>query len=293
MGFDVRMAAREAQCDLASFHLLKYAAQVDGFLFTAKNSGTHWLRCMLSAAIAHHLGRPPPPRSSGPSSNIYIGHPKQAPAYPEAPRIGSSHTIPSRLSLLPYRLGLMRLPPTVVLARHIPEALLSYYVKWNVEAELGSLSDFVRRPSPGKRGVDDVWWFVRFFNRWGAIARMDPERVLVVRYEQLLTDPAPLIRKIWAHWGVTLSEADVAAGIEAGSRERVKAMLDPALGETIIPDQAERENTRLSPHDRALLWRIMADHLRYSLWPTSAQSEPNWPLTARPAIQDGGLVLNP
>jgi hypothetical protein len=275
MTFDVRMAVRDLQTDVASFHLLKYGGKVDGFLFTAKDSGTHWLRFMLSAAIAHHLDLPPPIRSSGPDSNIFIGHPRQTPVHPQAPRIGSSHTIPSRLSLLPIRLGLAPLPPTVVLARHIPEALVSYFVKWSEGGKLGDLSDFVRRPPPGVRRIDDIWWFVRFFNRWGQIARMAPDRVMVVRYEQLRADPAAMIRQIWAHWGVTLDEADIAAAVKAGSREQVTQKLDPTLGETIVPDRARREGARLSPHDRVLVWRIMARHLRHPLWPANGNA-PDW-----------------
>ena len=205
MGPRLRLALRELQGDLSSFHLLKYAGRVDGFLFSSKNSGTHWLRAMLSAAIASHLGLPPPTYSHGPEADAYIRHPKKPARHRAAPRIGCSHTIPSRLSLLPIALGLVELPPTVVLTRHIPEALASYFVKWVGAGEHGdfeTLSEFVRRPAPGARRVDDVWWFVRFFNRWGAIARLLPHRVMVVRYSQLQSDPAAVVERVWAHWGV-------------------------------------------------------------------------------------------
>ena len=271
---EFQLALREVQGDLSSFHLLKYGRRVDGFLFTAKNSGTHWLRAMLSAAIAHHLGLAPPIHSNGPGSDAFIHHPKRRHAYPRAPRIGCSHTIPSRLTLAPLKLGLARLPPTVVLARHIPEALSSYYVKWAEQFGLGALSDFVRRPPPGQKRVDDVWWYIRFFNRWGAIAQMASNDVLVVRYEQLHSDPGALIARIWAHWGVELRAEDVAAGVRAGSREAMFERLDPASNEVVMPEPDVRAKGRLAPEDRALLWRILARHLRYSLWPTVDQTAP-------------------
>ena len=276
----IRLALRDLQGDLSSFHLLKYSGRVDGFLFTAKNSGTHWLRTMLSAAIAHHLGLEPPVHTNGPGSDDFIHHPKRRHVHPQAPRIGSSHTIPSRLTLLPLRLGLSRLPPTVVLARHIPEALSSYYAKWAQTCGLGELSDFVRRPPPGQKRIDDVWWYIRFFNRWGQIAQMAPEKVLVVRYEQLHGDPGALIARIWAHWGVTLSAEDIAAGVRAGSREAMVGRLDPASAEVVMPEPALRAQVRLSPEDRALLWRTLARHLRHTLWPTVGQTSPRWPPTA-------------
>jgi hypothetical protein len=283
--FELRLALRDLQGDLESFHLLKYSRQVDGFLFSSKNSGTHWLRAMLSAAIAHHLGLDPPTYSNGPAADAFIHHPKKPRQRAGAPKIGCSHTIPSRLTLLPLLLGLGRLPPTVVLARHIPEALSSYYVKWGVDGSLGELSDFVRRAPPGKKRVDDLWWYVRFFNRWGRIAEKAPDQVLVVRYEQLHSDPAGLIRRIWAHWGVALTAESVAAGVEAGSRRRMVERLDPNWNEAVVSDPVARAKGRLSPEDRALVWRLLARHLRYSLWPTGDRHAHPWPPTAQPVSQ--------
>ena len=266
---ELRLALRDLQTDFSSFHLLKYR-RVDGFLFSSKNSGTHWLRAMLSAAIAHHLGLPPPAFANGPEADVYIRHPKRPRRYEQAPDIGCSHTIPSRLSLLPFALGLMSLPPTVVLVRHIPEALVSYFVKWSANGghgELGALPQFVRRPAPGARSGDDIWWYVRFFNRWGEISRMAKGRVMVVRYSQLHADPAALIARIWAHWGVALSADDIAAGVRAGSRQSMTERLDPVWNEAVVSDPAARAKARLADEDRVLLWSIMARHLRYSLWP--------------------------
>ena len=146
------LALRQLENDLQSFHLINYGGRVDGFLVTAKNSGTHWLRFMASHAIAHHLDLPPPAHSSGPGSDDFIGHPKHARVHPGAPRIGSSHHIPSRLIALAARGGLVSLPPTGVRVRDLRQALLSYYVKWRDAYGLGSLADYLRRPAPGTCG---------------------------------------------------------------------------------------------------------------------------------------------
>ena len=279
-----RLALRDVQSDVQSFHLLKYSRRVDGYLFSSKNSGTHWLRAMLSGAIAHHLGLEPPTYSNGPAADAFICHPKKPRQRPDAPKIGCSHTIPSRLTLIPLALGLGRLPPTVVLARHIPEALSSYFVKWGVDGTLGSLSDFIRRPPPGAKRIDDLWWYIRFFNRWGWIAQKDPQDVLIVRYEQLHSDPSDVIRRVWAHWGVALSEADVAAGVEAGKRQNMVQRLDPNWNEAVVSDPKARADGRLSAEDRAFLWRTLARHMHYTLWPTPRDGrEPALPPTARPA----------
>lgn len=258
-----KLARRDFDNDLSSHHLMRYAGRVDGYLVTAKNSGTHGLRFMLSHAIAHHLGLPPPPTSSGPDSNGFIGHPKNGWAWPDTPRIGSSHNIPSRVMSLVGARDLMQLPPTVVLVRDPREALASYYVKWAQRYELGSFSDYLRRPAPGLKKIDDVWWFIRFFNRWGEAMGARPADITVVRHEDMKRDPAGTIRRVWAHWGVALGEDDIAAGVAVASREAVARGLDPALGETIIPDARKRDAVVLSAADRAYLDAVFARHLRH------------------------------
>src|SRR5690242_12758664 len=173
--------------DLSRFHLLHYGPSVDGFLVSGHNSGTHWLRFMLSAAIAHRLALPRPERSSGPASDAFIAHARHPRRFPHAPRIGSSHHMPSRLMAALGLLGLYQLPPVVLLVRNIPDALTSYFCKWRDAKALGGLSEYVGR-APRPQGVD-VWWFIRFFNRWGLLRRVFPDRVMVVRYEDLLAEP--------------------------------------------------------------------------------------------------------
>lgn len=259
----IRLALRDLDSDLSSHHLMRYAGRVDGYLVTAKNSGTHGLRFMLSHAIAHHLDLPPPPTSSGPASNDFIGHPKNGWGYPDIPRIGSSHNIPSRVMSLVGARDLMQLPPTVVLVRDPREALASYYVKWAERYGLGSFSDYLRRPAPGLKKVDDVWWFIRFFNRWGEALAARPGDITIVRQEDMKRDPAETIRRVWAHWGVALDEPSIAAGVAVASRDAVARRLDPKLGETIIPDAARRDAVVLSDADRAYLEKVFARHLHH------------------------------
>lgn len=256
------LAGRDLENDLQAFHLVRYAASVDGFLATAKNSGTHWLRFMASHAIAHRLGLNPPETSSGPGSDAFIGHPKHARVHPKAPRIGSSHNIPSRLITVAAEVGMLDLPPTVVLVRDPREALASYYVKWAETYDLGTFSDFLRRPAPGKKKIDDVWWFVRFFNRWGALAAALPDRVLVLKHEALKADPGAGVRRLWAHFGVRLDSDDVAAAVRVSSKAAVAAKLDPAYGETIVPSEAKRAVV-WSDEDRAFLSALLRGHLRH------------------------------
>jgi len=260
MGQGLRLWLADVRDDLSRFHLLHYGRAVDGFLISGHNCGTHWLRFMLSAAIANRLGLPPPERSSGPQSGDFIAHARHPRRHPQAPVIGSSHHMPSRLVAALGRLGIYRLPPVVLLVRNIPDALTSYFCKWREAKALGGLSDYVGR-EPRPQGVD-LWWYIRFFNRWGLLRAAFPGQELVVRYEDLQADPEGWVRRIWRHWGVELTEDDLAAAVALSSREAVAGSLDPAYGETIVPERQARAQTRLSWDESAVVGLRLAAHLR-------------------------------
>ena len=258
----LRLLARDLSSDLSSFHLVHYGPKVHGFLISAKNSGTHWVRYMLSAAIACHHGLPAPEKSSGQDAAVFIAHPKHPPVHPQTPRIGSSHNLPSRLIRILGRFGLVRLPPTVVLVRDIREALLSHYVKWRGEHDL-DLCSYVRSPAPGAKRVADVWWYVRFFNLWGAMVHTFGRQVLVVRYEDLQADPTYWVRRIGDHWGLKLRPQDIAAALAVSGIETLAGRLDPTYGEAIVPDRRVREAVRLEAEDMAVLDQVFRTHLKH------------------------------
>lgn len=254
--------ARALRTDLSNFHLLHYRT-VDGFLVTGKNSGTHWLRCMLSHAMARQFDLPPPERTSGRGSEDFIAHPRWPQKHAGLPRIGSSHTIPSAIAGAPLMRRLFDLPPVVVLVRSIPDAMLSHWVKWGEAKEL-TLSDYVRLPAPGRRDIADVWWYLDFFNRWGAMAHACPGDVLIVRYEDLREDAGPWLARIAAHLGVSLSEEAIKAALDASAMEFVRDRLDPAYGEDIVPDRQRRTRVDFTAADRAYLNTLLAERLRFS-----------------------------
>jgi hypothetical protein len=247
-----RLAGRDLENDLKAFHLLRYGGRVDGFLVTAKNSGTHWLRYMASHAIAHHLVLPPPAFSSGAGSDLFIGHPKHDRVHEGAPRIGSSHNIPSRLIA----------QAVSVLVRDPRQALASYYAKWRDDYDLGTFSDFLRRPAPGTKKVDDIWWFIRFFNRWGELNAALPGLVRVVRHEEVKVDPGQALRQIWGHWGVVLTDGDVAAAEAVSSRKAVRRAEDPERTERVVSD-LRRRDVVWTAEDEAFVAALFGQHLKY------------------------------
>ncbi len=254
-------AVRVARADLGNFFIWQFR-EVDGFLVSGKNSGTHWVKFMLSVALAHHAGLAPPAHTSGRAADAIIGHPRWGRQHAALPFIGSSHSIPS--GAFGWHVGMFRPPPVVLLVRDIRDAMLSNYVKWRDQYGM-SLADYVRARPLGRKLVADVWWYVHFFNRWGDVARAWPGRVLVVPYEAVRAGPGPWLVRMAAHFGVTLSEADVAAALAFSGRDAIEARLDPAETETIVPRAAAREAARFSEADLGYLRDLFGRFLRHGL----------------------------
>lgn len=253
--------ARDLAVDLGNFHLLHYR-HIDGFLVTAKNSGTHWLKYMISHAMAAELGLPPPRFASGRAANDFVGHPKWPHKYPEAPRIGSSHNLPSSLLRQRPVFRALRLPPIVVLVRDIEQAMLSHYVKWREDHGL-TLADYVYAPAPGRRTVADVWWYISFFNRWGRFAQTYPKDILALRYEQVRADPGYWLTQVLAHYRIPVSAQSIDAAVAAAGREAMRRELDPNAGELIIPADQERDGAAFSDRQRSDLHAMLAKRLKY------------------------------
>jgi hypothetical protein len=148
---------------MSNFFLYQYR-YVQAFLVTGKNSGTHWLKFMLSCTLAGQHSVPLPRHSSGPDSDTIIHHPRWPQRYPGVPRIGSSHTIPSIAFTWLWLTRNFPFRPVVVLVRDIRSAMISHYVKWQHEYP-AQLADYVRGDPSGVRYRADIWWYMHFFNR--------------------------------------------------------------------------------------------------------------------------------
>ncbi len=257
----VALAWRALLINISNFYLLQYRG-VAGHLISSKNSGTHWVRFMLSHALAHRNGLNPPARSSGRQSEDFVGHPRGPRLYPGLPFIASSHNLPSVVFSWRWLRRLLRLPPIVVLVRDPKEAMLSHFVKWRGPLGL-SMHDYVHSASTKRRQLANVWWYVDFFNRWGRIAGSAPGAVLVVRYEELQAAPAYWLGRISTHLGLDLDAEAIQAAIAISSRDVVRDALDPAYGETIVPDAMERATTRFSAVESAVLRDQFEAHMRH------------------------------
>ena len=255
-----RFRIRLLRADLGNFFFLQHR-RMDGFVVTGKNSGSHWLKYMLSAGIARQHGLPLPAFSTGRRADDIVGTPTRPRLYQGIPLISTSHSIPSALHRFLPRF-LARQPPIVVMVRDIDAALQSNYRKWHGMYR-ASPAEFARGDPAGRRFIADAWWYVHFFNRWGAWASADPARILVVRYEDLQADPAAWLPRIASHLGLGFDAAAIDAALSFTSKDIIRERQDPDAGEIIVPDPEAAPPPSFSTADWREIALIKQRYLRY------------------------------
>jgi hypothetical protein len=205
---------------------------------------------------------PPPRYASGSDANDIIGHPRQSHSDPRMPRIGSSHTIPSVLHCWTWLTGTISYPPVVVLVRDIRAAMGSHYVKWQ-DRIAEPFSAYVRGDPSGQRYKADLWWYIRFFNRWGDLAQANPSKILVVRYEELQVEPELCLRRIAAHWRLDLGDEAFAEALRFVDREAIRSLLDPEDTEIAVPPDGASSSVIYSRADDAFVNNTLSRYLRH------------------------------
>lgn len=219
-----------------NFSVLRHG-RFDGMLVTSKNSGTHWIKYMFAVALAETHGLPHPEYFSEQAVRPYIGWPKDAPAFPQLPRLAFSHTIPHALMDWAWARRLAGLPRYVIAVRHPMAILASHFDKWSGELGADWLTYLAGDPS-GRRYRCDLFWLARFWNRWGEVILRDPDRFLVLRYEETLAGPEAALRAMAAHWGVSLSERALAIALAAGTKEAMAQKIDPEAERNVLQNRA-------------------------------------------------------
>lgn len=233
-----------------------------GFLITGQHSGTHWIKWMLSNAIADRYGVAPPAYYNNRSSNDLIGHPRHPRPHPNLPRLASTHTI------APYALdwrwlrAIAPLPPYAVVVRDIRDVLISNFEKWSGTRYHIDFSTYVRGDPTGRAYVCDVWWYIRFLNRWGEVARRFPGSTTVFRYEDFRRDPHAELDRLARAFSLGLAPGHIDVGVRAGTKEVMLAHHDPEVRERPVRADGSGQ-ARFSAEDVKVLRAILDRRLRH------------------------------
>lgn len=231
--------------DLGNFALLSQRHCV-GQIASMHQSGTHWLKFMLANALSYQYGTPPPAYNH---ANDIIGGPKDPLLYPQLPRLLSSHSMPHPLLTYAFMQQRLGLPRYLILVRDLRASLASNYVKWRARYGV-DFATYVRGDVSGRGYNSDIWWTLRFLNSWGDAAARAPQRIAVLRYEDLQSATAEHLSRVARHFELALSPAALAHGIAQSDKRTMAARDDPqrppgavrVSGDEVMPHYGAAEN---------------------------------------------------
>ncbi len=199
----------------------------DVYLISYPKCGRTWLRLMIGRAIVSQYGL------AENEDTLFI-HWKHRP-HPAVPRITVIHEdrpmlkIPDELESSKERYRSKRI---IFLARDPRDVIVSSYFEMNKRGRLfgenpyekhqavfdGSLAEFVHQERGGFNTV------LRYYNIW-AENRSIPDGFLLVRYEDLRSNPQPELRRVIDFLGLTsIPDAILAQAVEYASFENMRKM---------------------------------------------------------------------
>jgi hypothetical protein len=233
----------------------------DAYVVTMHQSGTHWLKYLLSLVLTREHGLPAPATIG---DSIVIGGPRDRPRYAVSPRLGMSHTIPSPVLGPALAIPALGFPRYLVLIRDLRDALVAHYRKW--DARYGCpFPEYLRGDVADRRFDKDLWWDLRFLNAWGRLARAHPARVQVLRYEDLRDDPAAILGRIVEFFAIPLREpaAAIAYAVGEATKDKMAHKETGELGLTIVRDEVRSWDEWYGPDDRRWLGAICRRFLEF------------------------------
>lgn len=183
--------------DLTNLSLIRHAP-CDALIVSLHQSGTHWLRHMLSVLMAKLYGLPEPIFLQ---DGDFILSPKQVAKYSTIPRIISSHSIASPALANRLATRLFKAPKFVLLVRDPRVILVSHYQREKARYKI-SFAEYLRADlnalhrAGGRRFDKEIWWDIRFQNSWSKMLSLLPDRTHLVRYEDMRHDAVKHLRDL-------------------------------------------------------------------------------------------------
>lgn len=233
----------------------------DGFIACMQHSGTHWVKYMLGLTLAKLHDLPPPAHIE---DNSIVGHIKSPPLYPHIPQIVHAHSAPHYLLRSRTLFRLLHFPRHLVLVRDMRDALVAHYEK-RKSGYAFDFSTYLRGDVRGKKYKHDIWMRIRFLNAWGAVVERHPERVAVLKYEDLVADTRGQLARVCDHFnieGVTPGLLDEV--IAASSKTEMAKLPSPKKKSIVVRTNARPSNESYNDADRRFVAEICRRNLKYT-----------------------------
>ncbi len=194
---------------------LLYNRHFDGVIVSMHQSGSHWIKHILTSMFVKLYGLEEPKSIN---SFDIIGHPKVRPVYKDIPQIVHSHSIAHPLMYWPATHKLFSLPKYLLLVRDIRSTLESHYAREKKFYGDATFSEFLRG---GKRFNKDIWWDIRFLNAWARVMDNAPDRVCVVRYEDLQKNANIEIERICSFFNIAADKEDIEFSVRNSTKDKM------------------------------------------------------------------------
>lgn len=207
--------------------LLPIGPKADAYLISFPKCGRTWLRVMLGRTLYQHAGiddlKPDGTRLLYPDGTERMqGIPRISFTHDGRPTCGSVDEIESDKSHYAGK-------SVILLIRDLRDVAVSYYFHetrrtkrfypdWEVAQFQGEISDFLHSE------VGGVDHFIRFYNIW-ADNRDVPERLLLLKYEEIHSQPCASLQQLLALLGLPdVPQAVVEDAVEFASFDKMRSM---------------------------------------------------------------------
>ena len=247
--------------DLLKLSALRYRG-FDGYIASMHQSGNHWIRYVLSTAIARHFGHSDPDHIG---DKQYVSAVKTKFGNSSLPRVVVSHRIYSPLAFNAVTTRCLKFPPYVILVRDLSHMLVSNYERFKDRYGV-PFSTYLRGDVWGRKYNCDIWDSIRFLNAWGDIRQALPGKTLIVRYEDMQKDVAHEARRIWQFFGLPAQgESLLEDAARDSSKERMQQK-EAAAGKygVIIRQSSRNPLDWYSEADQRYLADVCSRYLKHS-----------------------------
>jgi len=236
------------------------ARHFDGHFATLHQSGNHWIRHILSFAIAKHYGLP---EQEHIGDTRLIGEPKLPPFYKNMPQVVLSHRICSSLVHNAIFRAMFTFPKYVILVRDLRATLVSHYERFKGDYNC-SFSEFLRGDVTGRKFDVDIWDCIRFMNAWGRVMERMPKQTTVLRYEDMKDDAAREAHRLWDFLGFpAANHALFVEAAHASTKDKMKQKEEPRVETAVVRMNNSDPITWYSEEDREFFLKVCRRYLRY------------------------------
>ena len=257
---ELRLIARSLNRGLFNPPTLRHR-NCDGLIAGMQQSGNHWLKYMLGLTLAKLYNLAPP---SHLADNSLVGHPKKPPIYPQIPQIVTTHSIPHYLLRSRMLLRLVHFPKYLIAVRDVRDALVAAYEKHKGDFDV-DFATYLRGHVRGKKYKYDIWLRIRFLNGWGAVVERHPERVAVLKYEDLKADTRGQLASVCDHFDIKGVAPELLDEVVAeASKEEMAKRPSPDWRLPVVRTDPRPPHEWYSEEDRRFFAEVCRRNLKYT-----------------------------